>query len=482
MNDLLRLALDTAVQRGAEYADARVVESWREDIHVKDREVGALDRSESAGIGVRVLVRGGWGYAATDELTREGVSACAARAVAIGEASAGVLVDRVRLAPEPPHRAVWSSDCVVDPFSVPLERKLDLLIRCSEATRSVRGVTTAESFLSFLRRRTRFVSSEGADLDQTCTRSGGGLVALAVSGDGVQRRSYPQSEGFFLSRGYEFIDEIPWLENAGRIGEEAVALLSADRCPQGELDVILEGSQLALQIHESCGHPTELDRALGMEANYAGTSFLTPDKLGSLQYGAPCVTLMADATLPHGLATFGFDDEGVAAQRWPIVNAGRFEGYLTSRETAHRVGDSRSRGCVRADGWHHIPMIRMVNVSLMPGHGSFEDLLADTDRAIYMETNRSWSIDQLRYNFQFSTEIAWEIKKGKRIRMLRNPTYQGITTGFWNSCDFVCGPEAWTPWSVMNCGKGQPGQVAEMTHGAAPARFRKVRVGVALDD
>lgn len=481
MDDLLRLSLDTAMQRGASVADVRLVESKREDIHVKDGEVGALDRSESAGIGVRVLVRGGWGYAATDELTREGVAACAARAVSIGEASAGVLVDPVRLAPEPPHRAVWSSDCVIDPFTVPLERKLDLLVRCSDAMTGVKGVTTAESFLSFLRRRTRFLSSEGADIDQTCTRSGGGLVALAVEGDQVQRRSYPQSEGFFLSRGYEFVEEIPWLENAGRMGEEAVALLRADRCPQGELDLILEGSQLALQIHESCGHPTELDRAIGMEANYAGTSFLTTDKLGSLRYGSPAVTLTADATLRHGLATFGFDDEGVAAQRWPIVNAGRFEGYLTSRETAHRIGESRSRGCVRADGWHHIPMIRMVNLSLEPGRGSLDDLLADTDHAILMETNRSWSIDQLRYNFQFATEIAWEIKKGKRVRMLRNPTYQGITTGFWNSCDFVCGPEAWAPWSVMNCGKGQPGQVAEMTHGAAPARFRKVRVGVASD-
>lgn len=479
MSDLARLALDTAIQRGADYADARLVEVAREDLHVKDSEVGALDRSESVGIGVRVLVRGGWGYAATDLLTRDGVAACAARAVDIGRASSSVLVAPVRLAPEPAHRATYSSECLVDPFAVPLERKLDLLVRCSEATKGVRGVTTAESFLSFLRRRTRFLSSEGADLDQTITRSGGGLVATAVSDAGVERRSWPQSEGFFLSRGYELIDEMPWLDHATRIGEEAVALLTADPCPAGEMDVILEGSQLGLQIHESCGHPTELDRAIGMEANYAGTSFLTTDRLGTLTYGSPKVTLMADATLPHGLATFGYDDEGVAAQRWPIVDAGRFTGYLTSRETAHRVNEPRSRGCVRADGWHHVPMIRMVNLSLMPGAGSFEDLLADTDHGLYMETNRSWSIDQLRYNFQFATEIAWEIRKGKRIRMLRNPSYQGITTQFWNSCDFVCGPDEWRPWSVMNCGKGQPGQVAEMTHGAAPARFRRVRVGVA---
>jgi len=246
--------------------------------------------------------------------------------------------------------------------------------------------------------------------------------------------------------------------------------------------VILEGSQLALQIHESVGHPSELDRVLGMEANYAGTSFLTTDQMGKLQFGSPAVTLIADATLPNGLASFGYDDEGVAAQRWPIVERGRFVGYLSSRELAHRIGEGRSRGCVRSDGWHHIPMIRMVNLSLSPGAGSLEDLLQDTEHGIYMETNRSWSIDQLRYNFQFKTEIAWEIRKGKRVRLLRNPTYQGITPKFWNSCDFLCGPEAWKPWGVTNCGKGQPGQVAEMTHGAAPARFRKVRVGVGYDD
>jgi TldD protein len=258
--------------------------------------------------------------------------------------------------------------------------------------------------------------------------------------------------------------------------------LTADPCPAGERDIILEGSQLALQIHESVGHPTELDRVLGMEANYAGTSFLTVDQLRKLRFGSEHVNLVADGTLPGGLATFGYDDEGVEAQRWPIVENGLFVGYLTSRELAHAIGEPRSRGCVRSDGWHHVPMIRMVNLSLQPGRGTLEDLLADTDDGLYLETNRSWSIDQLRYNFQFKTEIGWEIKKGRRARMLRNPTYQGITPRFWNSCDFVCGPEAWEPWAVTNCGKGQPGQVAEMTHGSAPARFRKVNVGVGYDD
>lgn len=482
MDELVREALDTAVARGAGYADARLLETVREDLIVKDGRLGGLEQSESRGIGVRVLVDGAWGYAATDATTREGVQACAAHAVAIGKASARVLEARVRLAGEPPHRAVWSSTCAIDPFAVPLDRKLDLLLRVDGALRGVKGVSIAESFLTFVRRRQRFLSSEGADIDQTITRSGGGYAATAIAGNDVQRRSWPQSEGYHQTLGYEFIESVPWVEEAPRVGEEAVALLTADPCPAGEHDVILEGSQLALQIHESVGHPSELDRVLGMEANYAGASFLTLEKKGTLRFGSPKVTLMADATLPHGLATFGFDDEGVAAQRWPIVREGLFEGYLTSRELAHRVGDARSRGCVRADGWNHIPMIRMVNLSLMPGAGSLEDLLADTDQGIYMETNRSWSIDQLRYNFQFKTEIAWEIRRGKRVRMLKNPTYQGITTRFWNSCDFVCGEEAWRPWSVVNCGKGQPGQVAEMTHGAAPSRFRKVRVGVGFDE
>lgn len=482
MSDLARIALDTAARRGAGYCDARLVDQKREDLTVKDGRVASLEQTESRGLGVRVLVDGAWGYAATDEMTDDGASACAARAVLIGRASASVLAKSVRLAPEPPQTIVWASPCAIDPFDVPLTRKLDLLFAVDAELRRVRGVTIAESNLTFVRKRQRFLSSEGSDIDQTITRSGGGYAATAVSGNEVQRRSFPQAEGYHQTRGWEFIESVPWVAEATRIGEEAAALLRADQCPAGTFDVILEGSQLALQIHESVGHPTELDRVLGMEANYAGTSFLTLDKKGSLRFGSRHVDLVADATLPNGLATFAFDDEGVAAQRWHIVREGMFEGYLTSRELAHAVGDDRSRGCVRSDGWHHIPMIRMVNLSLMPGAGSLEDLLGDTEHGIYMETNRSWSIDQLRYNFQFKTELAWEIKRGKRVRMLKNPTYQGITPVFWNSCDYVCGEAEWRPWSIVNCGKGQPGQVADMTHGASPARFRGVTVGAGYDD
>jgi TldD protein len=481
MHELARLAIDTASARGAGYADARLIELQDEELHFKNGEPAGVERSGSTGLGVRVLVDGAWGFAATDDLSKTGVERCAAQAVSVGRASARLLNQAVRLAPEPVHRSVWASPCRTDPFRVSLETKLDLLGRIDAQLRSVKGVRNAESFLQFVREHQIYVSTEGSEIEQTRTRSGGGMVATAVKNGDIQRRSFPASEGGHLLSGWEHIESIPWVETAPRVAEEAVALLHADQCPAGTFDIVLGGSQLALQIHESVGHPSELDRVLGMEANYAGTSFLTLDKRNKLRFGSPIVNLVADATLPGGLATFAFDDEGVEAQRWPLVENGQFVAYLTSRELAHRVGEARSRGCSRADGWHRIPMIRMVNLGLEPGIGTLEELLGDTEHGIYMETNRSWSIDQLRYNFQFKTEIAWEIRGGKRVRMLKNPTYQGITTQFWNSCDRICGGSEWAPWSVVNCGKGQPGQVADMTHGAAPARFRGVRVGAGYE-
>ena len=275
-------------------------------------------------------------------------------------------------------------------------------------------------------------------------------------------------------------------ECSRRIAEEAVALHKADQCPEGKFDIILDNSQLGLQIHESVGHPIELDRVLGMEANFAGTSFLTLDKLRTLRYGSDLVNVVADARQEHGpgLGTFGFDDEGVAAQCTPIITNGLFTGYLSSRETAHTIGESRSGGTLRAEGWNRLPIIRMTNVSILPGKKPLtcEELIGDTDDGIYMETNRSWSIDDRRYQFQFSTEIGWEIKGGKKIRMLKNPSYSGITTEFWNSCDAICNAEHWTLWGTPNCGKGQPMQTMGTGHGASPSRFRNVHIGAAFAD
>jgi len=283
-------------------------------------------------------------------------------------------------------------------------------------------------------------------------------------------------------KGYELVDELDLLGNAPRIAEQAIALHSAPQCPEGEFNLIVDSSQLGLQIHESIGHPIELDRVLGSEANYAGMSFLTLDQLGKLRYGSDIVNVVCDARAEHGpgLGTFAFDDEGVPAQCTDIIRHGQFTGYMTSRETAAEVGESRSNGCMRADGWARIPLIRMTNVSLLPGEQSLEEVF-DGD-GIYMETNRSWSIDDKRYNFQFGCEIAWEIRRGKRVRMLKNPSYSGISTEFWNACAAIAGREHWTLWGVPNCGKGQPEQVMGTGHGASPSRFRNIKIGSAYAD
>jgi TldD protein len=338
--------------------------------------------------------------------------------------------------------------------------------------------------MNFHRQEQWFLSSEGANIHQTTFATGAGCAAYAFAENEIQKRSYPNSYGGqWQSKGYELIEELKLLENSQRVGAEAVALLKADQCPQEVGTLILDSSQLALQIHESIGHPIELDRVLGMEANFAGTSFLTLDKLRRLRYGSDLVTVVADARLEHGpgLGTFGFDDEGVPAQCTPIITGGLFTGYLSSRETAHTIGAARSGGTLRAEGWNRLPMIRMTNVSILPGEKplSREELIASTDAGVYMETNRSWSIDDKRYNFQFGCELAWEIKNGKRTRRLKNPSYSGITTEFWNAMDAICSRDEWTLWGTPNCGKGQPQQVIGTGHGAAPARFRKIKIGTA---
>jgi TldD protein len=345
----------------------------------------------------------------------------------------------------------------------------------------------ARGTLVCLRERKTFANTEGAFTEQEIIETGGGIVALAVGDGEVQQRSYPNSFGRDQRTvGWEYIQQVDFPGHAERVASEAVALLTADPCPSTVTTLILGPTQLALQVHESCGHPTELDRVFGTEAAFAGTSFLTPDKLGTLRYGSSVVNLTADAMLPEGLGTFGWDDEGVPAQRVELVREGLFVGYLTSRETAVQLahlkgwdaGDARSGGAMRASGWNRIPLIRMTNVSIEPGEWTFDDLIAGTDDGIFMEMNRSWSIDAKRLNFQFGTEIGHEIKRGKLGRLLKNCTYTGMTPQFWGACDAVCNREHWEVWGTPNCGKGQPGQIAHTGHGAAPARFRNVQVGV----
>lgn len=483
VKDLLHLAIDTAKTRGASYADARGVEHRMEAIATKNGALGQADYSESVGLGIRVIAKGAWGFASTADLSRDGVQKAAAQAVEIAEAGAAVTGGEVSLAPVERVIARWATPILYDPFAISLEEKVSLLLAIDKVVRSVKGVKVAEGFLTFVRKSQIFASTDGSEIAQEITMSGAGYSATAVGGDDIQKRSFPASfRGQFENVGYEIVDRWPLLENAQRVGEEAVALLSAPQCPQGKKALILEGSQLGLQVHESCGHPTELDRVLGTEANFAGQSFLTLEKYRNFRYGSGKVHITADATAPGGAGTFGYDDEGVPAQKWDLVRDGEFVGYLTSRETAGMIGLDHSQGTMRADGWNRTPIIRMVNVSLQPGEGSLEDLIADTDDGVYMATNRSWSIDQRRYNFQFGTEIGWEIKKGKKTRMVKNPTYSGITPGFWAACDAICGRKEWVLWGVPNCGKGQPGQIMATGHGASPARFRDVDIGVGYAD
>ena len=482
MKAFAQRAIDVARSGGASYADVRILETQEQLISTQNGEVETLLSTDSVGMGVRAIVNGGWGFAACHKITRESVEKTARQAVTVAKASALVRTGEVRLAPLEGMVDTWNSPCERDPFKVSLESKLDLLMKVDQALRAIQGVTLAKASLLFVRTKKLFLNSQGSCIEQSFYQMGGGFTAYSFQNGELQKRSYPNSfGGQHQLGGYEVIERMHFLDHAPRVAEEAVALHKAEQCPRRKTTLILESSQLALQIHESIGHPIELDRVLGFEANYAGTSFLTLDTLGQLRYASPVVNVVADARLSHGpgLGTFGYDDEGVPAQRVDIIREGLFVGYLTSRETAAILGQKQSNGAMRADGWNHIPLIRMTNISLLPGNWRLEDLIADTRDGIYMETNRSWSIDDKRYHFQFGTEIAWEIKKGKKTRMLKNPSYGGITTQFWNSCDAVCGKSNWELWGLPNCGKGQPGQVIGTGHGAAPARFRDVEVGMA---
>ena len=484
MKQIANWALNVATMRGVSYADARIVSQRSRALGTKNGKVGTASDAESIGMSVRVIADGAWGFAASEDLSRSGVEATAARAVEIARASAQVKRHDIRLAAEKSVRAEWTTPHAIDPFTISVEQNIDLLLKIDSELRAVAGVTLAETNLNFNREEQWFLSSEGSDIHQTKYSAGAGYTAYAFAGSEIQKRSYPNSYGGqWQNKGYELIGELKLVQNARRIAEEAVALHHADQCPEGTFDVILDSSQLGLQIHESIGHPIELDRVLGMEANFAGTSFLTLDKLRTLRYGSEMVNVVADARQEHGpgLGTFGFDDEGVPAQCTPIITNGLFTGYLSSRETAHTIGENRSGGTLRAEGWNRLPMIRMTNISLLPGEKplTLEQLISSTDHGILMQTNRSWSIDDRRYNFQFGCEIGWEIKHGKRARMVKNPSYSGITTEFWNSLDAICSRDEWTLWGTPNCGKGQPQQVMGTGHGAAPSRFRAIKVGSA---
>jgi TldD protein len=478
MEDLLLEALDAATSGGAAYADVRGVETLTESLSVKGPTVEGLDRSESIGFGVRVLLGGAWGYASSAIIAPEEAPRVAEVALEVARASATATARPVELALEPAHRGSWSTPVEIDPFAVSLEERVSVLVAATSVLESTPQVTLGRGTMDLLRQKSWFVSSEGSVIDQTIVHTGAGIEAIAARDGEVQQRSYPGSfRGHLGSGGYEIVVAMDLPANAPATGEEAAALLVAKECPSMTTTLVLDAHQMMLQVHESVGHATELDRVLGMEASFAGTSFVGVDDLGAMRYGSEAVNITADATLPGGLGTFGYDDEGVAAQRVDLIAHGTLVGFQTSRETAAGIGATRSNGTMRAEGWENFPLIRMTNVNLLPGRGTLEDLLADVDEGIFMSTNKSWSIDDKRKNFQFGCEIGWEIEKGRLTRMVKDPRYTGITPAFWGSCDAIAGEEEWKVLGTPNCGKGQPGQIMRVGHGAAPARFRNVTTG-----
>lgn len=477
---LVALLSDTITQlkrAKVEYADLRWVRQTHESLIVQNGAVQHIATAVSEGCAVRVLTRGSWGYASGSTLTGPGLRATAAQAVAMAKACAAVNAGRVPLPPRPPSRGQYRTLCAVDPFTVDLQKKLDYLLWANHVLRDHPNIKTAITQLEFYRTDKLFVSTEGSCIDQEIVESGATMEALAVLDGDVQRRSFPSANGVCLAQaGYEYVKELDLVGQAPRVRQEAVALLRAKDCPSGVTTVILMPDQLVLQLHESCGHPVELDRVLGQELSFAGGSFLDPSKLGRFRYGSRLVNITADATCPQGVGTFGFDDEGVPAQRVPIVQDGLFVGYLSSRESAARV-KLASTGAMRADGWNAMPLVRMTNVNLEPGTGTLQDLIADTPKGLLLATNKSWSIDDQRLNFQFGTEIAWEIRKGRIGALYKNPVYTGITPQFWGRCTGVAGRPDWRLYGVPNCAKGEPMQTMHTGHGAAPARFEQVQVG-----
>ncbi|MDY6855820.1 MAG: TldD/PmbA family protein [Thermodesulfobacteriota bacterium] len=480
--------LHFAQLKGASYADVRVVPfENREEILVKNGRVENLNYFETRGFGVRVIYDGAWGFASSYRLDEKEIRKQVEKAIDIAKASAITRKWPVQLSKEEVvEKGYYKTPVLRDPFEVPIDEKVSLLLKAdSLMVEMSKKIKFTKGALRFVKTEKVFANTEGAYIIQEITQSGGGIIAKAVDGKEVQARSYPKRDGNFACMGYEFIDEMNLTNHSQRIAHEALQLLKAENCPEGETTVILKPSQLYLQIHESIGHPIEADRILGSEITYAGGSFITGilDQLGSYRYGSNRVTIVADAMQRGSFGTFGYDDEGVPAKRTYIIKDGILTGLLTSRETIdtlnkklRRTFFEKSNGTCRASSWNRIPLIRMTNISLMPGTWDMEDMISDTDKGFIFDTNVSWSIDDERRNFSFGTEICWEIKNGKIIRPLKNPIYMGITPVFWRSCDAICNEGHFEWYGTPNCGKGQPGQIMNVGHGACPARFRKVKV------
>jgi TldD protein len=475
MKDLADLALDTAKSKGASYSDIRICRYKNQYIFGRDRRIEEVADTEDMGFGIRAIVNGAWGFASSYKLEKEEVQRIAALAVEVARSSSRSLKQPVELVPEPAYQDHWQSPIQKNPFKIPMEKKIDLILKINEEMLKVDGIKVATAFLNFNEMWKYFASTDGSFIEQDLIFAYPSMTAVAVGAGDSQTRSIqvPPEQ-----KGYELIESIDWIEKARKTAEEAVQKLKAKQGVAGKKDLILMPSHLCLTMHESIGHATELDRALGWEADYAGTTFVTPDKLGTLKYGSPLMNIVGDKLLPNALGTVGYDDDGVKARRFYIIKEGIFVGYQTTRELARFVKEKESKGCAFADSWSSFPMQRMPNIWLKPGEKplTLDQLISDTKDGLLFDGTGSFSIDHQRYNFQFGGDAIWEIKNGKIGDMVKNIAYQSKTTDFWGSLDAVCSQEFWENWGVFGCGKGEPPQSARMGHGSAPARFRQVNI------
>ena len=475
MRQLARRAVEALRDAGVDYGDVRVESITTESLTFRSLRLSDASLSTEEGAGVRVVVDGCWGFASCTGLSAAGIDTAVSRAVAVARAGGVAAAGEVRLSRQPPQEGHFESPCLQDPFDVPREEKIDLLTRASENLHSPREVSVSYASLWFEKRHRVYGNTQGTLVSSEMVFSQPLLHATAVHRDDAQSRSL-QVGG--RAAGYEWIRELDLADTATGVGEQAVMKVKADEGPTGTMDLVLDGIHLGLTMHESVGHPTESDRALGWEANMAGRSFLKLSDRGSLRYGSPLVSFRADNTMDGGLATWGWDDEGVPGQSWHLVRNGIFEEFGTVRETALELGEKGSRGCCRAQDFTHFPINRQPNLYLEPGEEGVtpEELIAGVDHGIYIEGRGSFSIDQMRLNFQFGGDFFWEIRDGRKVRPLKKVIYRSTTPEFWGSCDGIAGPEHFRRLGILTCGKGEPMQAGRMTHGASPTRFRSIEV------
>ena len=486
LENLGAVALREGKKLKASYCDIRIIRTRQQFLNIrlnpergtgKTLEVPGVGDGGSFGFGVRVIVDGAWGFAASPLVKPEEIARITGEAVEVAKANASLKNKPVVLAPVPAYRDYWQTPHERDPFAVPIQEKLDLIRAAAAEAKNSQQVFAASCTLAFRSEDKYFASSVGSSIQQLNLQTYGIVNATAVDmakGLSKTRRYQPTP----VTAGYEFVPVMNLVENSRRVREEVVEHLKAPPVTAGKKDLVLLPSHLWLTIHESLGHSTELDRALGYEANYAGTSFLTTDKMGKERVGSELINVFGDRTAERGLATAAYDDDGVKTTRFPIIEKGIFTHYQTIRDQAALIGEKESRGCCFADSWSSVPFQRMPNVSLQAGKQgvSLDDLIGGVDDGILIEGDGSFSIDQQRYNFQFGGDAFWEIKNGKKGGMLSRVAYQARTTDFWRACDAIAGPAYWQQYGAPNDGKGEPTQINSVSHGCSPARFRQINV------